>query len=75
MVMAGIAGQREIGPVEQVKALHAELEVDPLRDSEILEERHVHVEEVWPDKRVPAQIALARPRSATRYAEYTVYER
>jgi len=54
LVVAGIAGQREVGPVEQVKALDTELEIDSLSDLEVLEKRHVHVEVVWPNKRVPA---------------------
>src|SRR4029077_14869508 len=45
-VMACIAGQREVGPVKQVKAFRTELEDDSLRDVEILEQGHVHVKEV-----------------------------
>ena len=69
--MACISGQSEIGSIEQIKALRTELKIHSLRDLEILEQGHIHIEEIWSNKRVAPEVAYARPNATAWYSEET----
>jgi hypothetical protein len=48
----------QIGPVEDVEALGAELEAGPLIDLDVLEQRKVDFPEVWSPEDIAAQVAV-----------------
>ena len=55
---AGVAGQREIGVVQQIEELRPELHAPAFGDGEILEHRPVHVPLAGPAQNTTSRIAV-----------------
>ena len=57
-----ITGSAEIRVIERIEQLRTELELDALRDGEVLEDREIHIDEAWAIEKVAASGAENKGR-------------